>query len=286
MTTWPYPEDFIRYSFPNLSNIQFITQGGQKAVFSALHPTAGHIALKIICPSDTPERFQREITAVQEIDAPQVPKVLEHGSMPPPFATCYWMTEEWAPGITLRERLIQGALSDQLVILIASSIISTLVLAEKHRIVHRDIKPENIIISPDESRCWLIDFGIARHLDKTSLTGLSMPCTIGYAPIEQLEAHKHEIDTRSDLFSLGVTLYECVEGVNPYIDGASSAQEVVERISLTRLPAIKRQVAGSTEFGSLLESMTHTRRTHRINSAEEAMTWITEIMGLQGINPA
>lgn len=281
MSGWPHPEAFLQQCFPALSQFKFVAKGGQKAVYSAMHPTAGQVALKILSPSDTPERFQREISAIQMIDAQQVPLIIEHGKMPEPYEGNFWMTEEWISGLTLREKIEQGPISNQLILKVATDILSVLIKAEHHRIVHRDIKPENIIIAPDESHCWLIDFGIARHLDRTSLTGLYMPCTIGYAPVEQLDVMKSHIDTRSDLFSLGVTLYECVEGVNPFIDGATSLGEIVDRIHNTQLPRISREIDVKGEFGNLLQTLTQTRRNHRLESAEEALKWMNDI-NIQG----
>jgi serine/threonine-protein kinase len=82
------------------------------------------------------------------------------------------------------------------------------VAAEAVSIVHRDVKPANIIVDP-QGEFWLIDFGVARHLDLDSLTATAAPggCgTIGYAPAEQCRNDKPDIDARADLFALGVTL--------------------------------------------------------------------------------
>lgn len=277
MSTWPHSEQFLQLCFPALKQFDFVAKGGQKAVYSAFHPDVGPVALKILFSTDTPERFQREISAIKSINVKQVPLVTGYGVMHAPYEGHLWMTEKWIPGVTLRERLRFGQLSNKLVLRIATDILTVLVEAERNLIVHRDIKPENIIISPDESTCSLIDFGIARHLDKTSLTGMFMPCTIGYAPVEQLDALKQQIDTRSDLFSLGVTLYECVEGVNPFIQNVTNVAEVIERIHNLKLPTISRKVDINNEFANLLESMTQTRRTHRIKNADEAMNWLAEI---------
>jgi len=276
MSGWPHPEAFLQQCFPALSQFEFIARGGQKSVYSAWHPTSGQVALKILSVSDTPERFQREISAIQLINAPQVPLIIEYGTLPEPYEG-FWMIEEWASGLTLREKIEQGPISNQLILRVATDILSVLCKAEKHRIVHRDIKPENIIISPDDERCWLIDFGIARHLDRTSLTALYMPCTIGYAPVEQLDVMKAHIDTRSDLFSLGVTLYECVEGINPFVEGATTLEEIMDRIHNTQLPRISREVDINGEFGNLLLTLTKTRKNHRVESAEEALNWLDDI---------
>jgi len=83
--------------------------------------------------------------------------------------------------------------------------------AERSQIVHRDVKPENIM-QDSAGGFWLLDFGIARHLDLSSLTASGLPyrkMTLGYAPPEQCRNFKREIDSRADLFALGVTMHEC-----------------------------------------------------------------------------
>lgn len=199
------------------------------------------------------------------------------GELTDPYQGHPWLIEQWVEGQSLRELLNQGALSNALILQLASDMLATLVEAEKHKIVHRDIKPENIIVAPDGSCCWLVDFGIARHLDRTSITVNTMPHTLGYAPIEQLQGLKTDIDGRSDLFSLGVTLFECIEGVNPYIHQAQDANEVITRVANTKLPLVARKVDNKNELKDLIEAMTMPKRVHRIANASEAHEWVTEI---------
>lgn len=273
----PYPLDVLAQQFPDLQNISYITSGGQKAVYAADHQHHGKIALKILAPGADAERFVREVAAVQSLPSQYVPQVHAHGQLADPHPQHHWLYEEWIEGITLRDKLKAGPVSNALALKIGLDVLMVLADAEQHHIVHRDIKPENIIISHDESRVWLIDFGIARHLDRTSLTAHFMPCSIGYSPIEQMDAHRHEIDSRSDLFSLGVTLYECVEGSNPFIQGATSNQEVYDRISKVPLPKLSRQVDVGGQLDGFISTMTQTQRNHRVGSAAEALAWMTEI---------
>src|SRR5690606_10231964 len=94
--------------------------------------------------------------------------------------------------------------------------LETLAAAETANVVHRDVKPGNIISCTDGS-FWLIDFGIARHLNLHSLTDSNQlwgKGTPGYAPPEQMRNAKPSIDGRSDLFALGVTIYEAASGAN------------------------------------------------------------------------
>src|SRR5688572_8842283 len=90
---------------------------------------------------------------------------------------------------------------------------------------------------------WLLDFGIARHLDLSSLTPTlaSGVGTLGYAPPEQYRNWKSDIDSRADLFAVGVTGFEAATGVHPFRDGAKSGAEVIDRIEnrLHPVPSIQ-----------------------------------------------
>ncbi|MEO0376987.1 MAG: serine/threonine-protein kinase, partial [Cyanobacteria bacterium P01_A01_bin.17] len=151
--------------------------------------------------------------------------------------------------------------------------------AEQKSIVHRDVKPDNIIIDTD-GNAWLIDFGLARHLNLESLTATSDyfgACTPGYAPPEQFRNQKKDIDARADLFALGVTLYECIEGKNPFQDQARDVNEVIRRVEKTSLPALSKAKVGDSGFSDLVQSMTRRWPNHRLKTINEALIWIKEI---------
>lgn len=274
----PYTPEFLAQQFPHLSHFTYIASGGQKAVYAVHHQHLGKIALKILTPGASTERFDREVAAVRQLPGNHVPAVFEYGQLPAPHQNHLWLTEQWIDGVSLRDKLQSGPLSNSLILQISFDVLGVLVAAESQKIVHRDIKPDNILIAPDETKSWLIDFGIARHLDKTSLTAAFMPHTIGYAPLEQLNAHKHEIDSRSDIFSLGVTIFECVEGLNPYVAGAANSAEVVRRMENMILPDLSRQVDAKGQLQDLVAAMTRPQRNHRIGSAADAYEWMKEIM--------
>jgi serine/threonine protein kinase len=273
----PFDSEFLAQQLPDLTSITYITSGGQKSVYSAHHRTLGKVALKILTPGASTERFEREIAAVQKIQIPHIPPIHRHGQLAPPHSDHLWLQEQWLDGINLRERLRTGPLSNQLILTIGLNVLEVLAMAETYKIVHRDIKPENILVAHNESRSWLIDFGIARHLDMTSLTADFMPCTLSYAPIEQLNGLRHEIDSRSDLFSLGVTLYECVVGVNPFLAGAASNQEIFDRMLTMPLPELPRDIDQHGQFKDLVSAMSQQHRNHRLESAADAYEWMKEI---------
>jgi serine/threonine-protein kinase len=157
--------------------------------------------------------------------------------------------------------------------------------AEQVRIVHRDVKPANILCDSC-GNYWLLDFGLARHLDLESLTatGAAFGCgTPGYAPSEQCRNQKGDIDARADLFGLGVTLYESLEGVNPFCHQARDFTEVLRRIETIPLAPITKQVDRQNQFRELVLAMTRTKRDQRLPTAAEALQWIQEICLREGI---
>jgi serine/threonine-protein kinase len=164
-------------------------------------------------------------------------------------------------------------------------ILEILVEAEKLRIVHRDIKPDNLIREAN-GNYWLIDFGLARHLDLTSLTATAAmfgKFTPGYAPPEQFRNQKLEIDVRCDLFGLGVTLYEAATGVNPYTQGVRDYLEVFRRVQGPPLPPLRLGFPSAQSFGDLVSALTQPRRDHRPATAQVAYEWMKTICAAEGI---
>lgn len=195
---------WIEQHFPQLSNLQPLAKGGQKEVFSARHAVDGDVVLKLITPSsDGGERVRREILAVQQVKSARVPQVKEAGVLTSPEGRqLVWLREEKISGEPVRETVSRGPLQKDEVVRLGLHVLEALADAERARIVHRDVKPDNIIRGTD-GQFWLLDFGIARFLDLTSLTATAFggPATIGYAPPEQYRNHKREIDARRPLRS-------------------------------------------------------------------------------------
>ncbi len=271
--------NWLQTEFPYLQSIQPLDDGGQKSVFTADHPSEGKIVLKLFHPGANVDRAVREVEAVAAIQSPRVPRILESGTITASTGDMIWFREEFVDGQTLREKLKQGPLTAKEILRIGLHALEALLAAEECRIVHRDIKPENIIIAADGS-AWILDFGLARHLDKVSLTATARPWgmgTPGYAPPEQFRNLKPDQDSRTDLFALGVTLFECAEGINPFLDGARDQFEVLHRVENILLPTITRHIDGRNELGQLILSMTRPKLSHRPATVEEALIWMREI---------
>jgi serine/threonine-protein kinase len=270
---------WLQQTFPVLSNLTPLSQGGQKCVFSGTHPTQGNIVLKFFHPQTDLGRARREVEAVVRIQSPRVPRIYEVDVATCTIGPLVWVLEQRLDGQNLRERLKAGPFEPAAVMRLALHVLEALTAAEQNHIVHRDVKPENVMVDP-AGNYWLLDFGLARHLDKESLTATGAPFgvgTPGYSPPEQFRNRKDDIDGRADLFALGVTLYECVQGMNPFREGARDVGEVFRRVETQPLPPISRQIDPANQFRDLVQAMSRARRDQRPASSAEALAWIQEI---------
>jgi serine/threonine protein kinase len=273
--------EWIGQQFPHLSGFALLADGGQKSVFSAKHETDGDVVLKLIKPSsDGVERVQREILAVQRVRSARVPRIMDAGVLTTPVGAFVWLREQRIHGESVRQALQKGALPRDDVVRLGLHVLEALSDAQMARIVHRDVKPDNIMRGADGT-FWLLDFGIARHLDLASLTAtaaLGGPGTLGYAPPEQYRNKKRDIDVRADLFALGVTMTECLTGTNPFRVGARDAGEVIRRIEGT--PIVVPVISGDTggKLADLIRAMAQRRLDCRPSSAAEALEWIRETL--------
>lgn len=208
----------------------------------------------------------------------RVPQVLEVGTAQSPSGASIWLREQRIAGESLRARVGRGPIPIADIRQLTIDILEALADAERARIVHRDVKPDNIMCATD-GRFWLLDFGIARHLDLQSLTATALggPGTIGYAPPEQYRNRKRELDSRADLFALAVTIVECLTGRHPYRDGARDQAEVVRRIEASPLlvPVIPTDASG--KFRDLISAMGQRRVDPRPQGAAVALDWMKEV---------
>jgi len=277
---------WLSQQMPDLSGLTPLGEGGQKWVFAGRHTQDGDVVIKLIKPSGDIERTRREILAVRQISSPRVPAVLDVGMLHSPWGDIIWLRERRVSGESVREIIrARGPLPKEGVLCLGLCMLEALVDAARVRIVHRDVKPENIMRSNDGSY-WLLDFGIARHLDLSSLTpsaALGGPGTLGYAPPEQFRNKKRDLDGRADLFALAVTLVECISGRHPYRDGARDAPEVVRRIEGS--PLVVPRIAWDPErrFSELVSSMGQRRVDCRPQDARQALEWMRELHSVFGL---
>ncbi len=276
---------WVTSTFPALTEIARLGQGSQKVVYSAQHDVDGPVVLKLIKPNQEADRITREVLAAKKASCPRIPAIFDDGSVVSTSGeTVLWVRERRVEGQTLRRIIQQGAMPVLKALALGVHVLEALDAAERARIVHRDVKPENVLIDAS-SNGWLVDFGLARFLDMTSLTGnapFAGVGTLGYAPPEQYQNRKKEIDVRADLFALGVTLYECIHGLHPFREGARDAREVLRRIETMPLPVRKHPDDKKGKLQDFLRTLTQRRREHRPRSAAEALSWGREILDRLG----
>lgn len=257
-----------------LTNLIPLTPGGQKEVFTAETKNGTKVVLKKIKPSrDNLERTRREIRAASLINSSYVPNIIAHNCSDnnPDFI---WLVEEFIPGETLRDVLNGGRVfSIREIVHFLEIMLSITIQTEANKLVHRDIKPENIMVG-DDGDFYLIDYGIARHLDLESLTATENPYglfTLGYASSEQFRNQKKHIDIRTDLFSIGVVCYEMIKGKNFYREGTKGDYvKIMSKLENQSLPPFI--LTGDTQFqlSTFIKMIGDHRRTRRPNSAQEA----------------
>lgn len=253
---------------------QPLARGGQKEVYKATHTEFGNVVVKVLFSVDG--RSLREIDIVRENEFCRVPKIYRVDDLEVNGCPTKVIVEEYIAGVCLREIIKTGKrytlweAADFLEE--ALKFIDEISACD---IVHRDIKPENIIVCVDGSLTFL-DFGIARILGATSLTATNQggPNTPGYAAPEQFTGQKDRLDTRADLFSIGVVTYELVTGRNPFRENARDPFQIL--FNTATITPVELHLKGDTQsqFAGLLSAMMSRQLYARPKNAQQAMKWL------------
>ena len=194
-----------------------IARSGMATIFRATDQRNGQqVAIKVPHPEVEGDpalfdRFRREEEIGQRLDHPGVMKVFDAKDR-----SHLYMVMEWVDGKLLRQLLQQERLPLDRVVSIVLQVCDVLEYVHKHAVVHRDLKPENIMID-DQGRIKLIDFGIAASAGARRLTFARFSKTLGtpdYISPEQVKGKRG--DVRSDIYALGVMLYEMATGAMPF----------------------------------------------------------------------
>jgi eukaryotic-like serine/threonine-protein kinase len=175
------------------------------------------------------ERFRREAKNAAALNHPNIVSIYDRGEA----EDTYYIAMEFLDGRTLKELIVsRGAAPINVAIEYARQILSALRFAHRHGIVHRDIKPHNVLVD-GEGRVKVTDFGIARAGTSQMTETGSIVGTAQYLSPEQ--ARGGEVDPRSDLYSLGVVLYELLTGKTPF-DGETPVEIAMKHLSNTPKP--------------------------------------------------
>jgi eukaryotic-like serine/threonine-protein kinase len=236
----------VRQAFTGLYEVdREIGRGGNARIFLARDANGRSVALKILHPellvSVAADRFLREIQIASRLDNPHIAKILDSGERE--WLVYYVMS--FVEGATLRERLdTQRCLPIAETLRLACDVLEALSHAHGHGVIHRDVKPANIVLSAEGA--VLLDFGIARAVmvsgtDQLTRSGIAVGTSTYMSP-EQITALA-DIDHRSDLYSVGCVLFECLAGQPPFVH---RNEAVVLQQHLTQPPPDVRTLRGDT----------------------------------------
>jgi serine/threonine protein kinase len=209
----------------------FVGQGGMGRVYSAHDPDLNReVALKVIAQkaeASSSERFIREAQAASALNHPNIVTVYEVIRSGPTVA----IAMELVTGTSLRHSSGTAQPVGK-VALWGRQIAHALAAAHARGIVHRDIKPENLMLRPD-GYIKVLDFGLARQAGADRVDDQSPAGTLGYMSPEEIL--QRPITAASDIFSLGIVLYELASGINPFRAGATT--RLIEGMEAPPLPA-------------------------------------------------
>jgi serine/threonine protein kinase/tetratricopeptide (TPR) repeat protein len=187
------------------------------------------VALKVLRPelagdARFRDRFRRELLLARQVSHRHAVRIHDLGV----DGDLLFMTMDFISGRSLRAVLAAGALPTRRAATIAQQLAEAMVTAHREGIVHRDLKPANVLID-EAGRAYLSDFGVARSMAAASMTLTGgVIGTPDYLSPEQ--ARGEAVDGRSDLYSLGLVLFEMVSGRLPF-DGASPSERIAQRIN-------------------------------------------------------
>jgi hypothetical protein len=264
------------HQIPGYTLLQKIGESEAAAVYLAISEDVGHnVALKVSKrrhvgdANDTGARaimFQREFEAIAALDHPSIIELFDYGI----HEGVEYLAMEYFPCGDLKARL-QNPLTADEAIAFLTEIARSLKIVHDAGIIHRDLKPPNVMLRDDGS-VVLIDFGLARSLmggDSSTRTGVLRGSPYYMSP-EQ--AQGETLDARTDLYSLGVILYEMLAGRKPYL--GASAIDVLQQHVMAPVPELPVE---HMAYQPLLERLMSKSRDQRIASCDELLAALTEM---------
>ena len=193
-----------------------VARGGMATVYEATDQRLERpVAIKIMHPhlaedGDFTKRFIQEARQAARLAHPNIVNVFDQGQ----DGSITFIVMEYLPGITLRELLQDfGALTPAQTVDIVRAVLQGLDAAHTAGIVHRDLKPENVLLA-DDGRIKIADFGLARASTHNTATSQAPLGTIAYLSPEFIS--RGEADLRSDIYALGIMMFEMLTGAQPY----------------------------------------------------------------------
>lgn len=261
-----------------------IGKGGMAIVYKALEPkTQRSVALKVLLPSmvdrSTAERFNRESQAMARLKHPNIIEVYDYGMT----GGQHYLAMEFIEGESLKTLVKRkGPLSVEESLDIITQVGKALAYAHSEGMIHRDIKSGNIMITK-EGKVKVMDFGLVQIAGVTRVTAEgSAVGTVEYMSPEQ--ASDEELDSRSDIYSLGVTMYEMLTGHPPF--EANSFQAVLMKQRYEAAPPMKQlRPQIPQEMERITQKAMAKDIAQRYQKVEELLNDINRLKGIEAERP-
>lgn len=253
-----------------------IGSGGMADVYKAKdHVLNRLVAIKVLKQEYSTDatfvkKFRVEAQSAAGLSHPNIVSVYDVGE----DDGVYFIVMELVQGITLKNYIdMKGKLDIREALNISVQIASGLSAAHENRIIHRDIKPQNIIMSRD-GKVKVTDFGIAKVADSTTVTTTAAG-TVHYISPEQ--ARGGYSDERSDIYSLGITMYEMVTGRVPF-EGETNVAVALMHIQSEMVPPRKLEPSIPVSFEKIILKCTQKKPERRYASAKELIADLRKVL--------
>ena len=262
--------------------LDFLGKGGMGSVYKAWHRMMGRVvALKILDPrcvanSQSLARFRREMQLVGRLDHPNVVRAFDADRV----GEYHFIAMEYVAGQNLEDLLKErGALPPADVAYFASQAADGLAHAHALGILHRDIKPSNLLLT-DARKVKILDFGLGTLLEKDELPAALTAAGITVGTPDYLspeQARMVKLDGRSDLYSLGCTMYHLISGQLPF-KGESSMDCIVGRITGKAIPISQVRPGLPPRLVQAIEKLMATNPDDRYQTADEAAAALRSLL--------
>ncbi len=278
----------IGQNFGHYKIIEQIGEGGMGKVYLAEDTHLERkIALKILPETvaqdeERMRRFVREAKSASALNHPNIITIYEIGETD----NTHFIATEYIEGNTLREQLIGSPINLKPALEIASQVVGALDAAHRAGIVHRDVKPENVMVRPD-GLVKLLDFGIAKLTEKetnidseaaTAVKAETIPGmiigTAAYMSPEQ--ARGTQVDTRTDIFSFGVMLYEMVAGRPPFV-GENAIETIALILNKEPVPLSRQVPDVPHEIDRIINKALRKDREERYQTAKDLLIDLKDV---------
>lgn len=274
---------------------EVIGRGGMADVYLGVDARLGRqVAIKILKSTLSSDptfrnRFRLEAMSASKMSHPSIVRVFDAGDEEngplgetPPGSTTPYIVMEHVEGHLLSNLMRQGKLEERHVLKVADGVLTALEVSHKAGIVHRDIKPANIMISEDGT-VKVMDFGIARAVSDATGNLEQTTSILGTALyISPEQAKGEEPDTRTDLYSLGVVMYELLAGAPPF-SSESPVSIAYKHISEEPVPLRAVNPGVSTEVALIVDAAMRKELQERFPTAQAFRTAIEDVA--QGRQP-